>query len=82
MTIHVSKELEQFIQDAVRSGRYATEDDVINDALERLRNQSPPPSRSRRLIGAMRDDAELLDQVTQDVMESRRTRALRLAPDA
>jgi hypothetical protein len=32
-------------------------------------------------IGAMRDDAELLEQVTQDIMESRRTRTLRLTPD-
>ena len=29
----------------------------------------------------MRDDAELLDQITQDIMESRRTRSLRLTAD-
>jgi hypothetical protein len=29
-------------------------------------------------IGAMHDDADLLDQITQDIMESRRTRTLRV----
>jgi putative addiction module CopG family antidote len=81
MTIHLSEELERFIQDAVRSGRYASEDEVVRDALDRLRKQSPPTSPGEGLIGAMRDDAELLEQVTQDVMESRRARALRVSPD-
>jgi Arc/MetJ-type ribon-helix-helix transcriptional regulator len=40
MTAHLSKELEQFVHDAVRAGRYASEDDVLNDALERLRRQT------------------------------------------
>jgi hypothetical protein len=30
----------------------------------------------------MHDDAELLDQVTQNIMENRRTRTLRLTQDA
>ena len=33
MTIHLSKDLEQFVHDAVRAGLYAREDDVIRDAL-------------------------------------------------
>jgi Arc/MetJ-type ribon-helix-helix transcriptional regulator len=37
MTIHLSKELEQIVHDAVRSGRYAHEVDVIRDALIRLK---------------------------------------------
>ena len=41
MTIHLSKELEQFVHDADLTGRYATEDDVISDALERLRKLAP-----------------------------------------
>ncbi len=36
MTIHLPKELERFVQGAVRSGRYARDDDVIRDALTRL----------------------------------------------
>ncbi|MBN8890932.1 MAG: hypothetical protein J0H91_11645 [Rhodospirillales bacterium] len=84
MTIRMPKDLELFINDAVRAGRYAAEDEVVSDALIRLRKQLPPPPASPGpgLIGAMRDDAELLDEVTQNVMENRRTRALRIAPDA
>ncbi len=41
MTIHLSKELEQFIHDAVRAGFYVREDDVIRDALARLKQALP-----------------------------------------
>jgi putative addiction module CopG family antidote len=41
MTIHLSKDLEQFVHDAVRAGHYAREDDVIRDALNRLRQAMP-----------------------------------------
>jgi putative addiction module CopG family antidote len=37
MTIHLPEELARFIHDAVRTGRYAREDDVIRDAVSRLR---------------------------------------------
>lgn len=37
MTIHLPAELAQFIHDAVRSGRYSREDDVIRDAVFRLK---------------------------------------------
>ena len=41
MTIHLPKDLERFVHDAVRGGRYAREDDVIRDALIRLRQAMP-----------------------------------------
>jgi Arc/MetJ-type ribon-helix-helix transcriptional regulator len=41
MTLHLPKDLEQFVHDAVRAGRYAREDDVIRDALIRLRQATP-----------------------------------------
>lgn len=37
MPIHLSSDLEQFVHDAVRAGRYASDDDVIRDALNRLK---------------------------------------------
>ena len=73
--------MEQIVHDAVRAGLYASEDDVIRDALEQLRRHTPPLTPSLGSIGAMHDDAELLEQATQDIMESRRTRTLRLTPD-
>ena len=36
MTIHLSKDLEEFVKDAVRAGLYARDDEVIRDALLRL----------------------------------------------
>ncbi|QEH39176.1 hypothetical protein OJF2_77880 [Aquisphaera giovannonii] len=41
-----------------------------------------PMATSSGLIGAMREDADLLEQVTEDIMESRRNRTLRQMPDA
>jgi len=41
MTIHLPKDLERFVHDAVRAGRYAHEDDVIRDALARLQKAMP-----------------------------------------
>jgi Arc/MetJ-type ribon-helix-helix transcriptional regulator len=80
MTIHLSKELEQFVHDAILAGRYATEDDVFNDALERLRRQTPLPTPGMGSIGAMRDDAELLDQAVEHAMKVREERPWRLGP--
>ena len=46
MTVRLSRDLEQFGVDAVRSGLYAREDDVIRDALTRLRQAMPPAPQS------------------------------------
>ncbi len=44
MTIHLSKDLEQIVHNAVRAGLYAREDDVIRDALTRLEQTMPKPA--------------------------------------
>ena len=67
MTIHLPPDLERFVYDQVLVGRYPSEDDVIRDALEQLRRHAPPLTPSLGSIGAMHDDAELLEQVTQDI---------------
>jgi Arc/MetJ-type ribon-helix-helix transcriptional regulator len=46
MTIHLSKDLEQIVHDAVRAGFYAREDDVIRDALTRLQQTMLKPART------------------------------------
>jgi putative addiction module CopG family antidote len=46
MTINLSKELEKFVQDAVRAGYYAREDDVVRDALTRLKQAMPEAART------------------------------------
>ena len=53
MTIHLSKDLERFVRDAVRAGHYASEGDLVNDALVRLRQAMPEDvvSSARRTKG-------------------------------
>jgi Arc/MetJ-type ribon-helix-helix transcriptional regulator len=91
MTIRLPDELESQIMAAVQSGRYASLDAAMTEAacllVQRLRQEqdpTKPPATPPDLgsIGAMHDDAELLDQVTQAIMRDRETRTLRLAPDA
>jgi putative addiction module CopG family antidote len=59
MTIHLSKDLEKFVHDAVRAGLYAQEDDVIRDALIRLKQTMPkdthmPVKKTKRVKPAQR----------------------------
>ncbi len=42
MAIHLSKDQERFVHDAVR-GLYTSEDAVVRDALDRLRQTIPAP---------------------------------------
>jgi Arc/MetJ-type ribon-helix-helix transcriptional regulator len=72
MTIHLPEDLEQFLRDQVGSGRYASETDVIREALERLRDQVPPIGGGRGSLGAMQDAAEELDEVVEQAMRLRR----------
>lgn len=46
MTIHLSKDQEKFVHDAVRAGLYASEDAVVSDALDRMQQTLPNPSRA------------------------------------
>jgi Arc/MetJ-type ribon-helix-helix transcriptional regulator len=43
MTIHLSKDQERFVHEAVRAGLYTSEDAVVRDALDRLRQAIPTP---------------------------------------
>jgi Arc/MetJ-type ribon-helix-helix transcriptional regulator len=46
MTIRLSKDLEQIVHDAVNSGLYAREDDVIRDVLTKLKKTLPKTAMS------------------------------------
>ena len=85
MTIHLPKDLESSIRAEVLSGHFASEDDLVAAAVRAYlcqRTEEPPaPTSAMGSIGAMRDDADLLEQVTKAIMYSRETRRLRLPPD-
>ncbi len=76
MTIHLPEHLERYIHDQVRAGRFRTEDDVILDALERHRQAQQPPAAATvvpdPVLGCMRDDAELMDEIVADAYRDRR----------
>ena len=68
MTIHLSKDLEKFVHDAVRDGLYAREDDVIRDALLRLKQTMPgkktkhaKPAQQKKPLTRAEFDQKLLE---------------------
>jgi Arc/MetJ-type ribon-helix-helix transcriptional regulator len=54
MTIHLSDDQERFVHDAVRAGLYTSEDAVVRDALDRLRQAIPTPVKKASRKGAKR----------------------------
>jgi hypothetical protein len=82
MTIHLPPEIENSIQAAVHSGHFASVEAALAEAwraFERHR-QPPPPVAGQGLIGALRGDAELLDQIVEHAMTVREERPWRLPP--
>jgi putative addiction module CopG family antidote len=81
MTIHLPEDLERFVHDQVRAGRYPSEEDMIRDALKRLRQAQNATSAPRPVtdpvLGAMREDAE---NARPDRSTIRRVILLRLGP--
>jgi Arc/MetJ-type ribon-helix-helix transcriptional regulator len=80
MTIHLPENLESPILAAVHSGRYASLDDAMAEAasmlVQRLRQeqaQAQPPADP--LLGAWREDADLLDEIVEHAMRVREERA-------
>ncbi len=86
MTINLPRDLESSVRAEVLSGHFASEDDMVAAAVRAYLSQRHEEQRKAKpsgmgSIGAMRDDAELLEQITQGIMNSRETRTLRLPPD-
>src|SRR5207253_10693901 len=73
MTLHLSKDLERFVHDAVRAGLYTSEDDMIRDALTRLRQampgETPPAKKAKRAKPAQAKKKPLTrDELNQRLM--------------
>jgi Arc/MetJ-type ribon-helix-helix transcriptional regulator len=65
-TIHLTEDLQHFLQEAVQSGRYASEDSVISDALIRLRRAiNPDDKNSDQNTGQGEPGKQLTKQVFQ-----------------
>jgi len=71
MTIRLSKELEQIVHDAVRAGLYAREDDVIRDALLRLKDEMPKDATTQRRkvqVARSPEDRPMIDALNQRLL--------------
>ena len=65
-TIHLTEDLTCFLSEAVHSGRYASEDSVIEDALIRLRQAiNPSDADSDESAGACQPAKQLTKQLFQ-----------------
>jgi len=79
MTIHLPKELESSIEEAVHSGHFASLDAAMAEAARLLLlelSRKPAPVRDSTaddpLLGLMRDDAALMDEIVADAYRHRR----------
>jgi len=86
MTIQLPNDLESSVQAAVHFGRFASVDDAMAEAVRLLlRELARGPQTAIDAanpglgsIGAMRDDADLLDQAVEHAMKVREERPWRL----
>ena len=85
MIIHLPEDVESSINAEVVSGHFASADDavaeIVRDYFQR-RQHRPTVTHPSGLgsIGAMRDDAELLDQAVAHAMKVREERPWRIPP--
>ena len=80
MTIHLPPDIESSIEAAVHSGHFASVDDAMTEAasllLQQLNlgqqaNPSASGSNPDPVLGCMRDDAELMDEIVADAYRHR-----------
>jgi Arc/MetJ-type ribon-helix-helix transcriptional regulator len=82
MTIHLPADVEHDILEEVQNGRFASLDEALAEAWRSFRRQRQRVAKTpgQGLIGALRDDAELLDQAVEHAMKVREERPWRLTP--
>ena len=81
MTIHLSRDIEDAIHAAVRSGRFASADEMVASLVRDDASRHPAPPATRPVaagtasdlgsIGAMRDSADELDEIVAEVYRGR-----------
>ncbi len=82
MTIRLPNDVERDILAEVHRGHFASVDDALVEAWRSFQQQrhTSAPAPGTGLIGALRDDAELLDQAVEHAMKVREERPWRLSP--
>jgi Arc/MetJ-type ribon-helix-helix transcriptional regulator len=84
MTIQLPTDVERDIIAEVRSGHFASVDEALAEAWRSFqqRRQLTAPIQGAGLIGALRDDAELLDQAVEHARTVRQERPAVSQPEA
>jgi Arc/MetJ-type ribon-helix-helix transcriptional regulator len=91
MTIHLPQDLESSIRSLVLGGRFASEDEAIAEAVRSFLRQeiaeSPTPGQAAEafrgslgadpILGFMRDDVTLMDEIVADAYRQRRDESWR-----
>ena len=79
MTIHLPEYLENSLRAAVQNGRFASVDDAMAEAarllLQKLKEDQPTTGSEATpdpVLGCMREDAELMDEIVADAYRHRR----------
>jgi Arc/MetJ-type ribon-helix-helix transcriptional regulator len=83
MEIHLPEDLQRFLQDQVRAGHFASEEQVVREALRQLQKVQGPGTAQPTpdpWLGSMREDAEMLDEIVEEAMKMREERPWRLPP--
>lgn len=79
MTVNLPKDVEQSIEAAVRGGHFASVDDAMAQAARLLLRQIGQPETVARpirpdpILGVMRDDFLLMDEIVTDTYLQRRS---------
>lgn len=88
MTIQLPPDVERNILAQVHSGRFASVDDAMAEAarllLREIQQEQPAATVATAspdpILGAWREDADLLDEIVEHAMRVREERPWRLAP--
>ena len=83
MTIHLPQDVKRSIEAAVHGGRFASVDDALTEAARLLLRELAQESHQARptangpvttpdpILGLMRDDTELMDEIVADAYRQR-----------
>lgn len=85
MEITLPDDLQRYVHDLVRLGRFPSEQQVVREALEHFKHTQQTNSDSQAIddpwLGSMHEDAALLEEIVEEAMVIREERPWRLGQD-
>jgi putative addiction module CopG family antidote len=71
MHVNLSHDLEEFVENKIRSGDYPSAQELIEDAVARLRAEEIDPAELRRLVAEGQAEADRGELIDVDVVFER-----------